>query len=64
MELINNNAIEEQVAAITDSIINDYNKDRDIDRLDFYASVDKYAVVEIVKKLRRIVYPGFYRDNA
>ena len=48
MELINNKAIEEQVAAITDSIINDYNKDRDIDRLDFYASVDKYAVVEIV----------------
>lgn len=57
-------ALEEQVAAITDSIINDYANDRDIDRLDFYASVDKYAIVEIVKKLRRIIYPGFYRDNA
>ena len=64
MELKKDAALEEAVAAITDNIIKDYDNDRDIDRLDFYASVDRSAIEDIVHKLRRIIYPGYYRDRA
>lgn len=56
--------IEKQVEDITRNILQDYEKGRDIDKMDIYGYVEKEDVIDIVKKFRRIVFPGFYRDKA
>ena len=56
--------IEKQVASITADILQDYEQGRDIDKMDIYGYVEKEDVIDIVKKFRRIVFPGFYRDKS
>lgn len=56
--------LEEQVNKITRDILQDYDQGRDIDKVDIYGYVEKEDVIDIIKKFRRIVFPGFYRDKA
>jgi len=56
--------IEARVEEITKNILQDYEQGRDIDKVDIYGYVEKEDVIDIVKKCRRIVFPGFYRDKA
>lgn len=53
-----------QVKQITEDILQDYEQKRDIDKMDIYGYVEKEDVIDIVKKFRRIVFPGFYRDRS
>lgn len=55
--------IEQQIEQVVDSILEDYRSDRDIDRIDLFRHPDKDIVIDIVHKLLRIVYPGYYRDR-
>jgi len=54
---------EERIEAVTDSILQDYNTGRDIDRVEFYRTPDKDAIIDIIDKLRRIVFPGYFKDK-
>lgn len=56
--------LEKEVEKITQDILLDYEQKRDIDKMDIYGYVEKEDVIEIVKKFRRIVFPGFYRDKS
>lgn len=56
--------IEEQIEGIVDSILEDYQNGRDIDKLDPFQHPDKDVVIDMIGKLLRIVYPGFSRDRA
>lgn len=56
-------SVEEQVAKLTYNILEDYKTDRAIDQMDIYGNVEKDAIIDIVKKLQRIVFPGFFRDK-
>ena len=56
--------IEQQIEGIVDSILLDYQNRRDIDRLDPFQHPDKSVVIDMIDKLLRIVYPGFYRDRS
>ena len=49
---------------MVDSILSDYNNGRDIDRLELLRCPDRDAIIDIVKKLRRIVYPGYFPDKS
>ena len=42
----------------------DYALDRDVDEMDIYNMPDRDAVVDIVNKMLRIVYPGYYREHS
>lgn len=57
-------AIEEQIEGIVDSILEDYQGNRDIDKMDPFRQPDKQIVDDMIRKLLRIVYPGYYRDRS
>ncbi len=53
----------ERIQAAVERVLQDYRAGRDIDRLDGFRQPDKDRVVEITEKLRRIVFPGFWREK-
>ena len=56
-------AIEQKIERLVDSILLDYQKGRDIDRLDHTQHPDKDVIVDMTMKLMRIVYPGYSLDK-
>ena len=55
--------LKNEIEGIVDLILNDYSKGRDVDQLDVFNQPDRDAVIDIVKKLLRILFPGYYRDK-
>jgi len=55
--------IEERIESVVDVILEDYRNGRDIDKIDFQRHPDKDVVIDIIGKLRRIVFPGYSRDK-
>lgn len=56
--------IEERIGGIVDDIVADYKRQRVIDRADIYNQPDKTEIINILKNLLCIVYPGFFRDKS
>ena len=57
------NRIEKSIEQVVDNILQDYSLGRDIDRMDSFSRPDKDVVIDIIEKLRRIVFPGYFRDK-
>ena len=55
--------IEQQIENVVDTILEDYRGGRDIDRMEQLRSPDKDVVIDIIEKLRRIVFPGYFREK-
>ncbi len=55
--------IQQQIESVVDTILEDYGNNRDIDRVEYFRQPDKDVIVEIIDKLRRIVFPGYFRDK-
>ncbi len=55
--------LESKMERIVDSILADYGKGRDIDRLELQRSPDKDVIIDIIEKLRRVIFPGYFRDR-
>ena len=55
--------IEQNIEAVVDAILEDYQNGRDIDRIEQSGQPDKDAVIDIIHKLRRIVFPGYYKEK-
>jgi len=55
--------IEKRIENMVDTILADYSQQRDIDRMQTLRRPDAEVIVEIINKLRRIVFPGYYRDK-
>ena len=58
------NTIEMQIESVVDSILSDYSKGRDVDKIDVYRHPDKAVITDMIQKLLRIVYPGYSRDKS
>ena len=56
--------IEERIESVVDRILGDYNLGRDIDRIELRQYPDKEVITDVIRKLLRIVYPGFFRDKS
>ena len=54
---------EEKIEAVVDAILQDYKGDRDIDKIEQLRQPDKDVVIDIIEKLRRIVFPGYFKDK-
>ena len=54
---------EEKIESVVDAILQDYKGDRDIDRIEHLRQPDKDVVIDIIEKLRRIVFPGYFKDK-
>ena len=58
------NTIEQKVESIVRTILADYSQGRDVDKIDLFRHPDKAVITDMIKKLIRIVYPGYYRDKS
>ena len=54
---------EKEIESLVDTILVDYKNDRDIDKLELHRQPDKDVVIDIIEKLRRIVFPGYFKDK-
>ena len=59
----NTSELKNEIKDIVDLILSDYEKGRDVDQMDVFNQPDRDAVKDIVIKLIRIIYPGYYRDK-
>jgi len=56
--------IEERIESVVDSILGDYSQGRDIDKIDLRQHPDKEVITDVIEKLLRIVYPGYFRERS
>lgn len=57
-------SFEQQIENVVDSILEDYRSGRDIDVMDLQRCPDRDVVIDMIEKLRRIVFPGYFRDKS
>lgn len=51
-----------RIQALSDYILEDYGGDRVIDRLEMFTQPDRQVIEELIGKLLRLVFPGYFRD--
>ena len=56
-------SFEERIESVVDAILQDYATDRDIDKIELQRKPDRDAVIDVIEKLRRIVFPGYFKDK-
>ena len=54
---------QKDIEQVVDRILEDYGTDRDIDKLETANQPDKDVIIDVIEKLRRIVFPGYFRDK-
>ena len=55
--------LEQRIEKVVDAILNDYRHGRDIDRIQQRRQPDRDVIIDVIEKLRRIVYPGYFHDK-
>ena len=58
----NMKSYEARIQALADAILDDYGNERVIDRLEMFTQPDRQIIGELIEKLLRLVFPGYYRD--
>lgn len=56
--------LENEVTRLIEDIMTDYASGRDIDTVNSFDHPKKEVVIEIVDKLRNIIFPGFFKNSA
>lgn len=56
--------LENKINDFVTNLLNDYNQERTIDKINTFDHPDKEAIIEILDKLRKIIYPGYYRNKS
>ena len=57
-------SFETRIQALADDILADYGNERVIDRLETFTQPDRQIIEELIGKLLRLVFPGYFRDYA
>ena len=55
--------IHEKISGITEMLMEDYSKGRVIDEIKTFDYPDKNVIIDILEKLKIIIYPGYYRNS-
>lgn len=55
--------IQNQIASLVGKLTEDYGKGRTIDEIKMFEYPDKNSVIDILEKLKIIIYPGYYRNS-
>lgn len=56
--------IEREINGLVGEILDDYKKDRSIDNINIFEQPDKEVVIDILSKLRQIIFPGYFKNKA
>ena len=57
------NGMEEKIGGIVDLLMEDYSKGRTIDENKIFEYPEKNVVIDILEKLKVVIYPGYYRNS-
>ena len=55
--------IDPKISEVVDLILNDYEDERTVNQIDIHNQPDKSAIIDVVEKLLKILYPGYYSDK-
>ena len=55
-------SIDSAITSLTDALLSDYRKGRDIDRIEPFSQPDREVIVSLMGKLKRLLFPGYFRD--
>ena len=55
--------INQKINALADSLMEDYEKGRTIDEIKMFEYPDKDIVIDILEKVKIVVYPGYYKNR-
>ncbi|MGN0669569.1 MAG: serine O-acetyltransferase EpsC [Oscillospiraceae bacterium] len=55
--------LETEVNKLTEDILADYEQGRDIDNIHTFDHPNKEVIIEIVSKLRNIIFPGYFKNG-
>ena len=55
--------LETEVNKLTEDILADYEQGRDIDNIHTFNHPNKEVIIEIVDKLRNIIFPGYFKNG-
>lgn len=56
--------IEKEINGLVGEILDDYKKARSIDNINIFDQADKEVVIDILNKLRQIIFPGYFKNKA
>ena len=56
--------IEPKIDRIVDLLMQDYQTDRTIDAIKPFDYPDREEVIDVLEKLKIVIYPGYYRNSA
>ena len=56
-------SMEQRIENVVEAILQDYQAGRDIDRMEQFSQPDKDMIIDMIEKLRRIVFPGYFREK-
>lgn len=56
--------MEEKISALIDQLMEDYSEGKTIDEIKIFERPNRETVIEILEKLQRIVYPGYYKNKS
>lgn len=57
------NKLEYEINGLIENILSDYEKDRDIDNINTFDHPQKEIIIEMVEKIRNIVFPGYFKNR-
>lgn len=55
---------EARIGALADTLLSDYQTDRTIDAVIAFDQPNKEIVIDIIQKLRKIIFPGYFRAHS
>lgn len=61
---MNNTNKQSEIDDIVNKILDDYNDDRTINKIELFNQPDNEEVIEISEKLLKVIYPGFFREKS
>lgn len=56
--------MEDKIGALIDQLMEDYSEGKTIDEIKIFERPNRETVIEILEKLQRIVYPGYYKNKS
>ena len=54
----------QKINGLVDSLLNDYQGDRTIDAAIAFDQPNKEIVIDILQKLRKLIFPGYFRAHS
>ena len=57
------NDIQSKITNLTGKLMDDYGKGRVIDEIKMFAYPDKDIIIDILEKLKIVIYPGYHRNS-